>query len=257
VTPRFSSRIGVFCGLLLTLVWIAGCSNNDNSTTTGGVGATGSYTGTFSAGSGATGKVSFSIPASLAAASAVTATLASAPVSITGSVATPTGTFALTGTFDSSTGELSLQGGAYQFTGTLQADGTFQGTCVTPAGAGVFVTLHGDGTTVTVFCGTYARCDDALCTSTTLLGSFNAAVSGSVAIFAISSPGGSVIVAGTVSVSGGHTFVELDFAYGSSTVHAGGEIVGSSLIGDWAVTPAGTGDTGIWSGSTSECQASR
>lgn len=264
--PRPSSKKLVpICMLLLALCLMAGCSDDDNPTPAGGggTGASGAYTGIFTGGStgAGTGTLGFSIPAGyLAVASSVTTTLGSTGVSITGSVTSPSGTFPMSGTYDPATGSVTLQttsGPVFQFNGTLQPNGTFQGTCVTPAGNGVFVTLHGDGTAVTVYCGSYERCDTAICDTTTPLGALNVAVSGILALFTISSPDGAVIVAGTVSTSGGHTFVELDFAYGTDSVHAGGEIVGSDIGGDWAVVPAGTGDTGIWSGSTVRCQGTR
>ncbi len=258
MSRKTSAGIWALCALVLgSAVWLAGCSSDNSS---GTVSAGGSYMGTFTNSSGAVGTVGFSIPTS-ASKSAVGGVLETA-TAISGTLTTPSGgTLALSGTFDSSTGALHLQtaGADYQFDGTLQADGSFKGTCVTPSGAGAFVTLRGNGTDVKVFCGTYSRCNEAGCTTPpTVIGALNVALNGNVTFAAINSPDGPVIVAGTVTVSGGDTFLDFDFNYSSSNVHASGtvSVSGNTVSGDWAVTPAG-GDIGVWSGGTAQCQATR
>ena len=146
--------------VLLALLTLPACSNDNNpSAPNGGGGGNGTTTLVgVAAGAAVGGKLTLILPAGTTPGPQASPSSSRAAVAVTGSFA-PTGAAAigLTGTYDPSTKALALSGGGYAFTGTYFS-GVLRGTWVrTPSpAAGTFVlVLESSASSVHAYCGTF------------------------------------------------------------------------------------------------------
>lgn len=236
-------------GLAAAVLAVTACGGSSSGTTTTPPVSSAAWTGTMTGASATeSGRVSltFASPVSsgvLVAATfdAATATTIAAtgvlklvgnptPVSLVGSYVIATHTFTISG---------SGGGGTYLFTGTVGTSG-ITGNYTGPLGAGTFLLVAGDLTSVTVLCGTY---------SGTSSGNWNLVLTGTTAIGLAWSGSDATTLSGTVSGLPLTPSSSLNLTY-----PAGGGMTGSATMtsaapvsGVWHV-PASTPyvESGTW-----------
>jgi hypothetical protein len=222
-----------------------GCGGDSGPTNPTTTGPTGTFKGTLvgDVGESGSGVVTLTLPSAATVSTAVSARLAAAPVTVTGTLALTGGsTVQLSGVYDASANpQLVLAGGGYGLTGNYTAaNGVFSGSATFPDGKTGQWTVSANAATVSVFCGTYTSSQgEGGGTWNVVLDGNNhlsGVATGAGQLQGVFTPGSNAV---SVTYTGGTATGTLDpgTGGGSGTYDAPG--VGDGDAGNWAATTGG------------------
>lgn len=225
--------------LLLLGLAVGACSddNNDNNGS-GGPPASADYKGLVASTSGETGPLSITFASPVSAPPALPAS-PTGPMLSGGSPVAASGTFylggtgpiALTGTLDS--GQLSMTGSGWTFTGTL-ADGEITGSFTGPGGeSGSFAAIaDSEGNPVAAYCGSYAGTDFTTDPASSTGGTFSVVIAGTVVLgTAYNDDGSNEDFSGTANTTAKTFTIKKTTEQG--TLNASGSYSATSISGTW------------------------